>query len=74
MIDTNTYLQAYGKRAKAAVPSLANSSADKRNDALKFLAEIIEGNKQEIYAVNKLDVDYATQKGQIGRASCRERV
>ncbi len=63
MIDTNAYLQAYGKRAKAAVPSLANSSADKRNDALKFLAEIIEGNKQEIYAVNKLDVDYAMQKG-----------
>ena len=42
---------------------MANSPESQRNDALKYLAEIIDSNKQEIYEVNKLDVEYATQKG-----------
>lgn len=63
MSDAKLYLESYGKKAKTAVVSLANSPESQRNDALKYLAEIIDNNKEEIYKVNKLDVDYATQKG-----------
>ncbi|MBR5145822.1 MAG: glutamate-5-semialdehyde dehydrogenase [Clostridia bacterium] len=63
MSDAKLYLEPYGKKAKTAVVSLANSPESQRNDALKYLAEIIDNNKEEIYRVNKLDVDYATQKG-----------
>ena len=63
MLDAKLYLEQYGKQAKKAVVSLANSPESQRNDALKYLAEIIDNNKAEIYRVNKLDVDYATQKG-----------
>ncbi len=63
MLDAKLYLEPYGKKAKTAVVSLANSPESQRNDALKYLAEIIDNNKEEIYRVNKLDVDYATQKG-----------
>ncbi|MBQ9715598.1 MAG: glutamate-5-semialdehyde dehydrogenase [Clostridia bacterium] len=63
MSDAKLYLEQYGKQAKKAVVSLANSPESQRNDALKYLAEIIDNNKAEIYMVNKLDVDYATQKG-----------
>ena len=63
MSDAKLYLEPYGKKAKTAVVSLANSPESQRDDALKYLAEIIDNNKEEIYRVNKLDVDYATQKG-----------
>lgn len=63
MIDAKTYLEVYGKKAKTAVVSIANSSAESRDDALRFLAEIIDRSKDEIYRVNKLDVEYAKQKG-----------
>ena len=63
MTQAKLYLEPYGKKAKNAVVSLANSPESQRNDALKYLAEIIDSNKQEIYEVNKLDVEYATQKG-----------
>ena len=63
MLDAKLYLEEYGQKAKNAVVSLANSPENQRNDALKYLAEIIDANKQEIYQVNKLDVEYAMQKG-----------
>ncbi len=63
MLDAKLYLQEYGQKAKTAVVSLANSPESQRNDALKYLAEIIDNNKEEIYKVNKLDVDYANEKG-----------
>jgi len=63
MTEAKLYLEPYGKKAKTAVVSLANSPESQRNDALKYLAEIIDNNKEEIYKVNKIDVDYANQKG-----------
>ncbi|MBR2029528.1 MAG: glutamate-5-semialdehyde dehydrogenase, partial [Clostridia bacterium] len=63
MTEAKLYLEPYGKKAKTAVVSLANSPESQRNDALKYLAEIIDNNKEEIYKVNKLDIDYANQKG-----------
>ena len=63
MSDAKLYLEPYGKKAKTAVVSLANSPESQRNDALRYLAEIIDNNKEEIYSVNKLDIEYATQKG-----------
>ena len=62
-MDAKQYLEEYGAKARAAVVSLANSPVERRNDALKKLAEIIENSKDEIYAVNKLDVEYAREKG-----------
>lgn len=63
MIDVNSYLSGYGKKAKKAVTSIANSSVKQRNDALIFLAQIIEENKNEIYRVNEIDVKNAKEKG-----------
>ena len=63
MLDAKLYLQEYGQKAKTAVISLANSPESQRNDALKYLAEIIDNNKEEIYKINKLDVQYALEKG-----------
>lgn len=63
MMDAKAYLQTYGQKAKTAVLSLANSSVDKRNDALKFLAQIIKDGADEIYKANAQDVQYARDKG-----------
>lgn len=62
-MDAKQYLEEYGVKARAAVVSLANSSVEARNAALKNLADIIENSKDEIYAVNKLDVEFAKEKG-----------
>ena len=48
MTEAKLYLEPYGKKAKTAVVSLANSPESQRNDALRYLAEIIDNNKEEI--------------------------
>ena len=44
-MDAKQYLEEYGAKARAAVVSLANSPVERRNDAIKKLAEIIENSR-----------------------------
>lgn len=63
MTEERKYLEEYGKKAKKAVTSLANSPVEKRNAALLFLAEKILASKDEIYRVNETDVRFAKENG-----------
>ena len=65
--EINSYMNKLGSEAKEASLILAQASLDQKNEALGFIAEQIEANRDEILGTNRTDLDLAKQKS-IGSA------
>ncbi len=52
-----------GKQARVAARKLSNASGKAKQDALLFLAELLESESEAIAAANKLDLDAAAERG-----------
>ena len=65
--EINSYMNKLGSEAKEASLILAQASLDQKNEALGFIAEQIEANRDEILSINRTDLDLAKQKS-IGSA------
>ena len=65
--EINTYMNRLGSEAKEASLILAQASLEQKNEALSYISEQIESDRDEILSINKKDLDLAKQKS-IGSA------
>ena len=62
-MDTKTYVESLGKKAKQAKTEIAALSSARKNAALEAIAAALEANKAYILAENRKDTDAARKNG-----------
>lgn len=62
-METKSYIENLCIAVKEAAPSLAMLDTETKNQALRAIAEILRGNKEEIIAANKTDLANAETNG-----------
>ncbi len=62
-MDIRKQMIAMGQRAKVAARELAKASGKAKQDALLFLAEMLECEREAIVKANQLDLDAAVERG-----------
>jgi glutamate-5-semialdehyde dehydrogenase len=63
VMENVTYVEAIGRRAKAAAPSVSRLSATCKNELLRLMAAKLLAGQTEILKANQLDIQHGAAKG-----------